>query len=326
MTAPAPALAAAPAPVAPPIAPLDAPPAAPAAVIPAEPPVPPPLAASPTPPAAPTSPIDASAKPDWVAVRTALAEAHPEFGKELERTGDAKALGDRFTDLLKKVRSGELSSREPPKDANPEQMKVWRQQAGVPESAGDYEIPVPAGFKPPETVTAALEGFKKTAHEMNLPAATVKQVTGWYLEQQVAAATARAEQDATFQDEARNQLLEKWGHTEYGRNIAAVQNLFGADEAMFDLVMNGRTADGNVLGNDPRFLSFLLNIGLQANPNLRQYAGDGKMTEGNVVAELKELRKLSMEGSDAYWKDQSKQDRYGKLLEYANARGIKWSD
>lgn len=272
---------------------------------------------------APPAPPADTPKADWPTIRAALAADDPEFAKELERTGDGKAFAKRFMDGVKAIRSGTLISKEPPKDATPEQMSVWRKAQGVPDKPDDYETPLPAGYKATPEVGERLDAFRKLAHEQNIPAGIVKSLTEWNFAQEQAVVQARADADKEFQATNNDDLLKTWG-TDYGSNLAAIKNVFGANEDMWHEVMGARGPDGNVLGNNAKFLSFLLDIGVQANPTLRQFAGDGRMTESNVVGELKELAAKVKKGDPAYWKDEKAQARFSELTNFAAARNIDW--
>jgi hypothetical protein len=288
-------------------------------------PVAPPVAADPVVPPAADPPADPPAAPmDWAARRAEMAAGDAGLLKIMERYSDEKAFAKAHKQLVDKQLSGELKSAKPPANATEEQMAVWRKQAGVPDSPEGYELEMPKGFKPTDEITAVLDDFKKHAHKSNMPAEVVKASAEWYLAKEAATLQARAEQDTAFQETAEETLRSQWG-SEYKQNMAAVKSMFGGNEEIFGLLMAGRAADGSVIGDNPKLLSFMLNLGLSANPNIRQYAGDGRMTETSVVAELKEIGALIQDGSQKYYGDPEKQKRFRDLAAFADARGLKWN-
>lgn len=293
------------------------PPAAPAAPPPSA-----PLAATPpTDPPAATPPVDAG-KPvaDWPTLRAALSEADPEFGKELERTADAKALAERFKGLMKIARSGGKVAP-PGKDAPPEQVAEWRKTQGLPEKWEDYSYSLPPNMEASDQIKGVVDGFKQHAHGLNMPPEQFKAVTDWYFQQEAQRAEAVVQEDRAFRQQAEETLRKSWG-SDYASNITAIQTLFNGDNDTFSMAINARGPDGRMLGDNPKFLSFLLDVGLRANPNLRQFAGDGRMNQSNVGDEIKRIEALITKQDPAYTNDPKMQERYRQLMTFVDAQGI----
>lgn len=313
----APAAAPAPSAVVPPPAPGAAPAPAPAAVAP--PPAPASIAQG-------GAPEDTTAAPtpgmDWPTLRSEWAAGDEALAKVLDRYQDGAAFAKAHKQLQDKIASGELrASKKLPDNPTPEQLAEYRKANGVPEAPDGYDIQFPVGFAPDDATKATLEEYRAYAHEHNIPANFVKGQVQWYLAAQQKAAEKLASDDASHQSAGAEELRKDWGF-EFQRNIQTVQTLFEGDEDLFSTVMGARGPDGRKLGNNPAVLKFLVDIGVQANPTIREYAGDGSVTPRGAAERIQEIEALAR-NDFARYKAPEIQEEYRRLLTYQEARGNK---
>ena len=127
---------------------------------------------------------------------------------------------------------------------------------------------------------------------------------------------AQQENDATFKQQAEDELRGVWEGPAYRQNLAAVNNMLaGWPEGLADAVLTARTADGKPLGNVPGFIQQLASLSLELNPAASLVpAGGGDPAKG-LSDEIASIEKTMRETPDTYWKDTKMQDRYRDLLE-----------
>ena len=259
---------------------------------------------------------------DWATLRSDWAGGDDATSKVLDRYSDGKAFVKAHKELVDKLASGELkTARKLPENPTPEQIADYRKANGIPEKPDGYDIQFPVGFTPDEATKATLEEYRAFAHANHIPPNLVKGQVNWYLAAQQKAAEARLVQDDKDQSDGAELLRKDWGH-EFGRNIQTVQALFEGNEELFGAIMGARGADGKKLGNNPDVLRFLVNVGVNANPSIREYAGDGSVTPASAAERIKEIEDLRTKDWSKY-RSPAIQEEYSRLLSYIEARGQK---
>lgn len=259
---------------------------------------------------------------DWATLRSDWASGDEATSKVLDRYSDGKAFVKAHKELVDKLASGELkTAKKLPENPTPEQVADYRKANGIPEKPDGYDIQFPVGFTPDESTKATLEEYRAFAHANHIPPNLVKGQVNWYLAAQQKAAEARLVQDDKDQSDGAELLRKDWGH-EFGRNIQTVQALFEGNEELFGAIMGARGADGKKLGNNPDVLRFLVNIGVNANPSIREYAGDGSVTPASAAERIKEIEDLRTKDWSKY-RSPAIQEEYSRLLSYMEARGQK---
>lgn len=259
---------------------------------------------------------------DWATLRSDWAGGDEATSKVLDRYSDGKAFVKAHKELVDKLASGELkTAKKLPENPTPEQIADYRKANGIPEKPDGYDIQFPVGFTPDEATKATLEEYRAFAHANHIPPNLVKGQVNWYLAAQQKAAEARLVQDDKDQSDGAELLRKDWGH-EFGRNIQTVQALFEGNEELFGAIMGARGADGKKLGNNPDVLRFLVNVGVNANPSIREYAGDGSVTPASAAERIKEIEDLRIKDWSKY-RSPAIQEEYSRLLSYMEARGQK---
>ena len=270
--------------------------------------------------------------------RTEAAPAWPDNWRERMANGDAKELKrlQRFTDpsaiygsfreMEARFGQGGLIKAPGPK-ATPEEKAAFHKALGVPEKPEAYleKIALSDGKVLGDADKPIAEAFAKAIHPAGATQEVVSAAVDWYLGHQEQQAAAQYDQDVAFKNEGTDALKGEWGSS-FNSNINAIPTLFGKapgganpnDEAgvMFRL-LNGRTADGKVIGNDPDVLRWLASTALEVNPfaTVVPVSADQAKAASDRLAEL---RKLSGKQDSEYWvgpKAKGLQEEFQKLLE-----------
>lgn len=227
--------------------------------------------------------------------------------KRLDRFGSPKDIVSSYLELEKKLseRPGKPTL---PQNATPEQLAEYRKEIGVPESADKYDLTLPKGLVIGETEKPLVDNYLKYAHDNNLPNDVVKANLNWYLPLQQEMEVAQAEADKDYQVSQDEALRKEWG-ADFKANINIVSGVLSmTTEDVADQLMLGRTADGKVIGDDPRMLKLLVALGREANPVHTTPPGSGNFAGLNIQDEIKALVKMSGDKNSEYWsKDKGEQ-------------------
>lgn len=303
-------------------------PAAPPATPPAQPTPPAPPtdpAAPPAYPATPTPPADPAAPPadpgnpepkagtwpdDW---REQYAKDDEKTLKRLQRYASPQAALDAMIAAQDKIRSGVLKSALP-ENATPEQLKMWREENGIPESPEQYDTGLPDGQTINEHDKALVDGFLKASHDSNMSPAQVKQSLAWYFTEQQRQIDAVAERDAQAKRSAEDELRGEWGG-EYRQNINLINGLLDtAPVGVRENFMGARLADGSILENNPQVLRYLTGLAREINPVATVVPGAGVNTASAIDNEIAALEGRMKNDRPAYFKDNKAQARYRELI------------
>jgi hypothetical protein len=264
------------------------------------------------------APDAAAAAGDW---RAQMAGGDPEALKRLERFTDPSAVLKSFRELEKKLSSGDVVKKLAP-DAKPEEIAAWRKENGIPESEKGYieafksddGLVLSDEDKPivEEIATAALAG--------NMTPDQFSGVVKKYYEIQEAQAIARNDADVAYKQKSDDVLREVWG-ADYRPNINAVNNLIaGWPGDLATAVLQARTPDGRVIGNDPDFVRQLASISRELNPVPMVVPNNGADPVQAGEARLAELKGWMAAPANSaehkkYWGDPKVQEEYRTILE-----------
>ncbi len=262
---------------------------------------------------------------DW---RTQLAGDDKAYLKTLERFDSPTALAKSYREMQTKISSGQMRTPAPAADATPEVVATWRKENGIPDAPAGYveKLALSNGMVPGEADKPIISSFAERAHSLTMPPEQFNGMVSQYYEMLDTQAQERQVADHSFKVQAQDTLNKEWG-PEFRPNINAVSNLLAsAPEGVKDRLFAGRTADGQVIGNDPQVLRWLAGLAREVNPlgTLMPAGTSDPMKSGE--ARIKEIEGL-MRGPEAqtkYWKDSSVQEEYRNLLdarEKMTARG-----
>ena len=254
---------------------------------------------------------------DW---RQKIAGDDKDFLKTLDRFTDPSALGKSYREAQKKIGEGKSAEKLPP-PADPEHLKAWRKENGIPETAKGYleGLKFPDGRVLGDADKEIAESFAEHLHEKNVPPTAFAEAVSWYFDHREDVVAEQAEADAAYHDGSIADLKEKWG-ADFNRTRNAIGTLFKDDkprdelDSLFNRIMGGRTADGHVFGDDPAVLQWLAALAIEVNPVasvINVGSGSGKGAEER----MKEIEGLMRENSPKYWRDESIQAEYRGLIE-----------
>lgn len=251
---------------------------------------------------------------DW---RVKMAGGDAKELARLERLATPTDLYKSYRELENKYNTAKFKP-ELPKDATPEQLTEFRKQIGVPESADKYDTNLGEGIVIGELDKPVVDGYLAYAHEKNIPNDIVKENLQWYFGEYQKGEALKQEVDKDYQVESEDSLRKDWG-ADFKQNINLVKGLveqLGEESA--DQLMSGRTADGRVIGDDPRMLKLLANWARELNPVHTIVPNSGLNAPQQIETEMAALTKMMGDTRSEYWVGPSaakNQERYRQLAE-----------
>ena len=242
--------------------------------------------------------------------------------KRLERLKDPSAVYGMYRELETKFTSGSLT-KIPGEDASEEDKRAFYNQIGVPEKADDYVKDFK--FEDGEDFVGDDEDAKElleALHKNGTPKESAHAVLNFLHERENMEAEMQDEEDEQYHWESQRALKEEMGPA-YKRTINNISQLFryGAggleaenEESVRNRLLNGRTADGIKIGDDPDMIRWLAAVSHEVDPVATVM--DTTAASGRGVEErIKEIEKMIRTDKHAYFKDQDVQNEYVKLLE-----------
>lgn len=237
--------------------------------------------------------------------------------KRLERFGSPKDLAKSYMELEAKLSSGQTKPSLAA-NATPEQISEYRRQIGVPESADKYDLTLSNGLVIGDTDKPLVDSYLTYALEKNLPNDVVKANLEWYLPMAKEAEQQRAEEDRSYQINSEEVLRKEWGG-DYKANINIISGLLETvPSEIQDILMFGRTADGKIIGDDPRMLKLISNWGREINPVQTVVPNAGAAAPQMIASEIAALTKQMGDKNSDYWskdKGPALQARFRELSE-----------
>lgn len=242
--------------------------------------------------------------------------------KRLERLGVERPeqIYGLYRDLDNKLNGGGLI-KVPGKDAKPEDIAEYHKAIGVPEKHEDYinHIKLENGAVIGDADKPILNSFTEALHKAGAPPSTVNAAANWYYKLQEEQAAELDAADDAFKRESEKAIKDELGNA-FKRKTNNIATLFttapgGADarnpNSLYARLVNGRTADGRVIGNDPDMMRWLIGMADDANP-ISSVVEDGTASVKGVQKELDELKALRRSEPRKYW-SKPVQDREAEL-------------
>lgn len=272
------------------------------------------------------------AKPYWPEDWRQKAAEHASAGdkkayerelKRLERIADPAGLYGMYREAEGKLTSGRLIPR-PGKDAKPEEIAEFHKALGVPEKVEDYfkDLKLENGAVLGDQDMPVAKSFAEAVHQAGAPPQVVNKALNWYFKNQEEQAAQLDERDDTFRREAEKALKEELGPS-FKRKTNAISALFdvapgGADvkneNSLYARLMGGRMADGQIVGNDPDMVRFLVALAMDKNPSV-SVVEDGDQSGKSIDSEIESIEKRMREDRPGYFKDDKMQARYRELID-----------
>lgn len=262
----------------------------------------------------------APAPKDWAAIRSEIAGEDEKLLKRLSRYGSVKDVADALIAAQNKIASGSLKSALPA-DATPEQLAEWRAENGVPAKPEEYDTTLPNGMVVGELDKPVVDGFAKTAHELNMNSDQVKQTLSWYFAEQEKQMTALRQADIAFANEATEELRAEWG-SEFKLNLNLIDGLISqAPEGSKELLMGARLADGTPLASNPKIQRWLATLAREVNPTATVVPGTGATAVQAIESELASIVGLMRDKNSTYWKGPAAEKMQARYRELVDVQG-----
>lgn len=231
----------------------------------------------------------------------------------LKRYTSPEAAFDALFEARKKISSGLKS--ELPKDATPEQMADYRKELGIPEKPEDYKIQLKDGFVIGDEDKPIVDKVLSTMHAKNINSDVVSEVLNSFYE------ARQAEEDAEYdliiesKAKAQESLKAEWG-VEYNRNKTIIEGFiekrFGEDASA---IFGARLPDGSILGSNPKVLNKLYTLAADADPEITILNSlNNRGTLDSISDRIAEIKNIIKTDEARYYKDESLQSEYGRLL------------
>jgi hypothetical protein len=236
------------------------------------------------------------------------AAAWPEDWRDKLAGGDDKLknlLGrytapDAFAKAFKELRAA-YDSRKPtkeeagdlPENATDEQLAAWRKAKGVPEKPEDYEFEVPEGKELSDGEYEILMDFAKTMHGKNMPAATVKEISSWFLEYEETVAQKNADRAYQARMDTEEKLRAEWG-PDYKANVNLMSNVLqehlGTKAGDF---LSQQLVDGTRIGDNETFIRLMADMARKVGGSTAElYTTDVHTTGTSLETRKAELMKM----------------------------------
>lgn len=199
-------------------------------------------------------------------------------------------------ELTKKL-SSTRALPELPENATEEQIKEFREAAGIPDQATGYELELEI----PESYKEGLDTYLKIAHQNNRPLTEVKKAVADYLKVEEARSQVIRDQIAAANIASEKEMKDSWGQnydTNKAVNNAFFEKIFGEDA---ELIKNAYLPDGTKVGENAKVLTKLLDVS-------KNTIGAATIISNNIVKDvttiqdrLKSLDNMALDGSSPYW-------------------------
>ncbi len=265
-------------------------------------------AAAPEPaPVAEAAPEPVGMPDNW---RSLMAGENDKALKQLERYSTPEDMASALIEAKQKIREG--LAVELPDDPTDEQLADYRTKHGIPESHSDYEIKLDDGLVIGDDDKPIVDGFLEAMHGQNATPNQINAGLNAYYKMQEQAFEDQQVLDTSHSQEANKALKDIWG-SDYTSNINAVQAALNTvPEAVRDEFAGARLSDGRALFNSPEIMQWLSDQSRAANPAATVMPNATNPVQA-VNDEIKQLENLQRTDPQAYWGDQSKQDRLRAL-------------
>lgn len=246
---------------------------------------------------------------DW---RTRASKGDEKELKRLERFASPDAVLDAYRNMEKKLSSME-TVKPFPADGTDEEKNNWRTANNIPLDPKAYDLSDLKDFITDDN-KPVIEGYLELAHKTNTPPEHVKQLLGWYFDQQNQGIERFNEIAQQKTEQAKAALQEEWG-SDYKRNLNIIHGYLGED--MANQFAQARLADGTFMIDNPEVMRFLAEKALEHNPVATVVPNTGGNPADTIDNEIAKIKKLVANSDSEYWKGSESaklQKRFGELL------------
>ncbi len=233
----------------------------------------------------------------------------------LKRYTSPEAALDALFEARKKIQEGSKGVKLP-KDATPEQVELWRKENDIPESPDKYNLSLKDGYVIGEEDKPILDKVLETLHKSNIPNSVASEIVNSYNEARKLEEEQEIDRIIEAREQARVELQETWGK-EYKNKVTTIENFiekrFGQEEAA--MLFGARLPDGSILGSNTKVLSKLYELASETDPEITLLNTlNNRGTMESINERISEIEKIMRTNESEYYRNQSLQDEYGKLL------------
>lgn len=288
---------------------------------PAPPPTPPPTPPAGDPPTAPKDPptaLDGGAgdkdktivvpgdfPEDW---RVKLA-GDAKAAKQLDRFKAPTDLWKSYTELQTKMAKGKTANDAPDGEKDPDGLKAWRKDNGIPDEPTGYELPKPVLDRLTDADKPVLASFTEFAHKKNLPPSAVAVAAEWYVASEEAATAAQRKVDADASEATADALRKEWG-PEFKNNMEVIKR-FQEEITPGVPWANARLDDGRRIGDIPEVAKMMATLALQKYGDVAFIGGANESATMTRKAEIEKFRSTNWQ---EYQGDEKMQKEYLDIL------------
>jgi len=248
---------------------------------------------------------------DW---RERMAAGDEKELARLKRFANLENLHKSYRQLEKKLASGQ-TAEVLAEDATPEEIAVYHQARGIPETPDGYDITFPEEANPTEAANAALAAFKADMHAAHIPPEVAKKAFDSYLKQAQAEAVARAEAIQEANLNAVAELRAAFPGKQFKNEMKLTEDWlaphFDGNEKALDAVLETVMPNGVKVKNYPPFVKTLAQMARTYADEDAVVAGDAAGSGKGLEEQIADLRAKSVTGKISKAED----ERLNKLYE-----------
>lgn len=201
-----------------------------------------------------------------------------------------------------------------PKDATPEQIKEYREAAGIPESWEKYDTTLDKGLTIGEIDKPIVNEYLKAFHDANLKPDEVKKVLQIHFEKQNQLAAESIKKADEYEAQTKTVLIEQLG-PKYDERMTMVSSFIktALGEEVFNKLNGAIAPDGTYLISDPKFLNYFLEASKNQYGNPTPAPTKGAEMTG-LLSRKAELEKISSTNPKQWYDSGELREEYNNIL------------
>lgn len=255
---------------------------------------------------------------DW---RSKLAGEDADASKRLERFKAPTDIWKSYRELEARVSKGGGKPTEipaPDGEKDPDGLKAWREERGIPEDATGYVVPDTVKEMVTDADKPIIEAFTASAHAKHMTPAAAQAAMEFFFETRDAQIAAELAADKEAAESTSDALRKEWGREFKPLSGAAAK--LAAEISPGVNWFDARLDDGRLLANVPEVVKALADLALLKYGDT-SYVGAEKAAK--TESRKAEIQKVMREDFNAYQNDAAMQKEYGDILEAEEKRAAR---